>query len=127
VRGYVFLCLPASYVVWLLERDLERFLYRDPDLDPLHLQDDPVLSTKMSDEGKRKRADMTVSGLPDEPRRPFKGLMAELGMLTENTLRTNRSGGFNPRGLASLPLERTERSVCCLRRSGAFPSPRGQK
>ena len=87
VRGHVFLCFLATYVLWHLERILTPFLFRDPDLDDIHLTDDPVVPVKNSAEGKRKKAERTVADMPDEPIHSFGSLMDEMGTLARNTMR----------------------------------------
>jgi transposase len=86
VRGHVFLCMLAYYVVWHMKRDLAPMLFKDDDPTVAAVQrNSPVAKAKVSPAARLKAArKRTAQG---HPVHSFHTLLQDLANLTRNSVR----------------------------------------
>jgi transposase len=91
VRAHVFLCMLAYHVEWHLRGALAKLLFHDTELATARAgRSSPVSSTEPSEVAKAKKA--TKRSAEGHRVMGFKGLMAHLGTLTQNTVRASLHG-----------------------------------
>jgi hypothetical protein len=91
VRAHVFLCMLAYHVEWHLRDALAALLFADTELAAARAErSSPVASTEPSDAVKAKKA--TKRSADGNRVMGFRGLMAHLGTLTQNTVRASLHG-----------------------------------
>jgi hypothetical protein len=91
VRAHVFLCMLAYHVEWHLRDALAKLLFADTDLAASRAhRSSPVDSTEPSDAVKAKKA--TKRSADGNRVMGFRGLMAHLGTMTQNTVRASLHG-----------------------------------
>ncbi len=91
VRAHVFLCMLAYHVEWHLRDALAELLFHDTDLAAAKAERvSPVASTEPSETVKAKKA--TKRSAEGHRVMGFKGLMAHLATLTQNTVRASLHG-----------------------------------
>ena len=91
VRAHVLLCMLAYYVEWHLRRQLAPVLFDDHDPEAAQQQRKSVVQAAQRSPAARAKA-ASKRTVDDLPVHSLRGLLAELGTLTVNTMQVTESG-----------------------------------